>query len=219
MGTRPKNTEAELLEKDRVALENAENQSEIAAALTEIGYDTTVIAEGKAILAETRLAFDTNKTEDDETSEASATFKAKKKELNDLFKVHRKKAKVIFRNDELTLKKLAINNSPSNAYVKWLEEVKKFYTEMAADTEIQTKLARLAITVEQITAGNTLVTEVETARAEYLREVGESQEATKIKDAAFLKLANWMQDFYAVAKIALEDKPQLLEALGVVVKS
>ena len=36
--------------------------------------------------------------------------------------------------------------------------------------------------------------------------------------AHFLKLAEWMSEFYAVAKIAMEDNPQLLEALGLVVK-
>ncbi|NLT49572.1 MAG: hypothetical protein GXX85_01480, partial [Ignavibacteria bacterium] len=48
---------------------------------------------------------------------------------------------------------------------------------------------------------------------------GESEDATKEKDAAFAKMDKWMSDFYAVARIALEDKPQLLEALGKIVKS
>jgi len=52
-----------------------------------------------------------------------------------------------------------------------------------------------------------------------LREVGESQDATKIKDAAFVKMDDWMSEFYAVAKIALEDNPQLLESLGKLVRS
>jgi len=86
------------------------------------------------------------------------------------------------------------------------------------DTAIQTKLARLAITADSLTAGNTLITELEAARAEYLKEVGESQDATKAKDAAFAKMDDWMSEFYAVARIGLEDNPQLLEALGKVVK-
>ncbi|QIA08824.1 hypothetical protein [Draconibacterium halophilum] len=219
MASKLKNTEAALLENYRVALENAESQPEIAQELNEIGYSPEVISEGKAIYEETRLAYDTNKTEDDETSVASATFKEKRKELEDFFIVHRKKARVIFRNDEVTQEKLAIDHYPSGAYVKWLEQVKKFYTVAASDTEIQNKLARLAISVDEISQGNTLVSEIETARANYLREVGESQDATKAKDQAFMKLANWMQDFYAVAKIALEDKPQLLEALGLTIRS
>ncbi len=40
-----------------------------------------------------------------------------------------------------------------------------------------------------------------------------------MKDAAFAKIDDWMSEFYAEAKIELEDNPQLLEALGKTVKS
>ena len=69
-----------------------------------------------------------------------------------------------------------------------------------------------------MTAANALIPEVEAARAAYLKEKGESQDATTIKDTAFAKLDDWMSEFYAVARIALEDNPQLLEALGLIVK-
>ena len=105
------------------------------------------------------------------------------------------------------------------AYVKWLETVKKFYSVAGKDNQIQTKLLRLKINTENITAANTMIGELETARAEYLREKGESQDATKAKDAAFEKMDDWMSEFYAVAKIALEDSPQLLESLGKFVRS
>ena len=78
MATRPKFSEAETLEQYRIALENAETQSEIAAVMAELGYDSAVIAEGKALLTETRSAYDLNKTEDDETLAAYADFSSKK---------------------------------------------------------------------------------------------------------------------------------------------
>nr|WP_321405427.1 hypothetical protein [uncultured Carboxylicivirga sp.] len=218
MATRPKNSEADTLELYRVALENAETQSEIATVMAELGYDSAKITEGKTLLTETRSAYDFNKTEDDETSAASASFSDKKAELEKVFKLQRKKAKVIFRNDSLTADKLAISGEMPRTYIKWLEAAKKFYSVATTDTAIQTKLARLAITADSLAAANTLITELEAARAEYLKEVGESQDATKAKDAAFAKMDDWMSEFYAVARIGLEDNPQLLEALGKVVR-
>lgn len=217
MATRPKNSEADTLELYRVALENAETQSEIATVMTELGYDSVKIAEGKNLLTETRSSYDFNKTEDDETSAASAAFSDKKAELEKVFKLQRKKAKVIFRNDSLTADKLAISGEMPRTYIKWIEAAKKFYSIATTGTDIQTKLARLAITADSLTAANTLIAEVEAAKAEYLKEVGESQDATKVKDAAFAKMDDWMSEFYAVARIGLEDNPQLLEALGKVV--
>lgn len=219
MATRPKFSETETLEQYRIALDNAENQPEIAATMAELGYDSIVIGEGKAILAETRTAYNANKTEDDETSAAYADFSSKKSQLEETFTLHRKKAKVVFRNDSLTADKLAISGALPRTYIKWLETVRKFYSIASADTAIQGKLARLKISAEDLAAANTQITLVEAARAEYLKEKGESQDSTKMKDAAFAKIDDWMSEFYAVARIGLEDKLQLLEALGKTIRN
>lgn len=219
MATRPKFSEAETLEQYRIALDNTESQAEIAAIMAELGFDSAVIGEGKAILAKTRQAYDLNKTEDDETSAAYADFSSKKEQLEDTFNIHRKKAKVVFRKDSLTADKLAISGAMHRTYIKWIEAAKKFYSVASTNSAIQGKLARLKISVDDLTAVNIQIKDLEAARAEYLKEKGESQDATKTKDAAFAKIDDWMSEFYAVAKIGLEDNPQLLEALGKIVKS
>jgi len=68
-------------------------------------------------------------------------------------------------------------------------------------------------------AGITAISVLRTARTLYLKEIGESQDSTKIKDSAFAKIDSWMMDFNAVAKIAMGDNPQLLETLGILVRS
>ncbi|WP_163325640.1 hypothetical protein [Draconibacterium mangrovi] len=220
MVTKKTLSEAEALEQYRVSLTNVEIQPELATSMAEFGYDTTVIAEGKTLLAETRQIFDLNKTEDDETSEAYAAFQTLKEQLDATYRMHRKKAKVIFRNDPQILEELALTGSLSNAYIKWLETVRRFYNVAGSrDAQIQPKLLRLKITAEDITNAMGLIADLEAARGEYLREKGESQEATRAKDAAFERMDDWMSEFYAVAKIAMEDKPQLLEALGKLVRS
>ena len=218
MATRTKLTDASTLELYRVALENAETQSEIAAIMAELGYDSKVIKEGKSLLAVTRTAYDANKTEDDETSAAYADFSSKKTQLEDVYSIHRKKAKVVFRNDSITADKLAISGTMPRTYMKWLETARKFYSLALKDADIQGKLARLKITPADLKAANSLILELEASRAVYLKEKGESQDATKIKDSAFAKIDDWMSEFYAVARIGLEDNPQLLEALGKTVK-
>jgi hypothetical protein len=218
MASRTKLTDAATLELYRVALENAETQTEIASIMSELGFDNEVLLQGKALLTQARQAYDLNKTEDDETSAAYADFSSKKEQLEDKYNMHRKKAKVVFRNDSLTADKLAISGTMPRTYIKWLEAAKKFYSVASTDTDIQSKLTRLKISADDLTAANTAISDLETARAEYLKEKGESQDATKAKDSAFAKIDDWMSEFYAVARIGLEDNPQLLEALGKVVK-
>ena len=212
-------TEAEALEQYRVSLENVEKQPEIATIMAEFGYDETLLTEGKTVLTKTRQAFDFNKKEDDETSEAYKNFTELKENLAKTYTLHRKKGKVIFRKEPTTLSKLALTGSLPTAYIKWLETVKKFYTVASSDTDVQSKLVRLKITTEELNGTIELISNLELARAEYLREKGESQDATKLKDKAFGEIDDWMSEFYAVAKIALEDNPQLLESLGKFVRS
>ncbi|MFK5958962.1 MAG: hypothetical protein QM495_08860 [Lutibacter sp.] len=219
MATKRTLTEAEALEQYRVSFENVESQTEIATIMAEFGYDETLLTEGKTLLTKTRQAFDLNKTEDDETSEAYNNFKTTKENLAKTYSLHRKKAKVIFRKDEITYNNLDLKGSLPTSYIKWLEVVKKFYSVAIGDTQIETKLARLKVTPTELQDTVALIAELETARAEYLKEKGESQDATKLKDKAFGEIDDWMSEFYAVAKIALEDNPQLLESLGKFVRS
>ena len=208
MATKRTLSEAEVLEQYRVSFENVEKQSEIATIMAEFGYDETLLTEGKTLLTKTRQAFDFNKKEDDETSEAYKNFTTLKDNLATTYTLHRKKAKVIFRKESTTLNKLSLSGSLPTAYIKWLETVKKFYAVASADSDIQSKLVRLKITTEELNGTIELITNLELARAEYLREKGESQDATKLKDKAFGEIDDWMSEFYAVAKIALEQIQQ-----------
>lgn len=61
--------------------------------------------------------------------------------------------------------------------------------------------------------------ELLSARANYDKELGESQDATDVKNAAMTQMDEWKEDFDAIANIALYDKPQLLEVLGIFVRN
>ncbi|WP_062060207.1 hypothetical protein [Aquimarina longa] len=210
--TNSKNSEAGILEQYRIALENVKNQSEIAAEMAELSYDANKIAEGEQLLLQTRNAYNSNKKEDDETTIASATFKQEKETLDKQYKQHRKKSKAILRKNPEALKKLEIHTRIPYGYVNWIEMIRTFYTNI--DQDILQQLALLKVTAEDIDTGKLQIEKVEKARAEYIKEAGESQDATQQKDLAFSKMDDWMRDFYAIATIALEDKPQLMEVLG-----
>lgn len=212
-------SEAKTLEQYRVTFENTELQPQIASTMAEYGYDPATIAVGKELYDKVRLAYATNKNETDETFAAYAAFENKRKQLNDIYSAHRKRAKVVFREDPVTANKLGIAGAMPKAYLSWLETISKFYDKTTTDVALQTQLSQLKITLDELNAAKALLPEVESLRAVYLKEKGESQDATTIKDIAFAKLDDWMRKFYAVAKIALEDNPQLLEAFGKTIKS
>jgi len=219
MATKSKFTEAGRLESYRVALENIESQEEIAAAMAELSYDTVKIKEGKNLLAQTRNTYDQSKEGNDKKAAVYAEFDAIKKQLREIYIIHRKKARIVFKNDETTADRLAISSTIPRAYVKWLENMEKFYTEVKEDTSIQTKIERLKISQNDVNNAQSLIQQMQAARVSYIRKRGEAQEATKEKNKALAEMDKFMSEVYAVARIALKDKPQLLEALGKIVKS
>ncbi len=95
----------------------------------------------------------------------------------------------------------------------------KFYAVLEKNPELLVKLKRLKVSDQDVVDTKTLIEEMRSARSAYLKEKGESEDATQIKEAALDKMDDWMSEFYAVAKIAMEDHPQLLESLGKPVRS
>jgi len=100
-----------------------------------------------------------------------------------------------------------------------LEETRAFYQLLDTTEKLLTPLKQLKITEQEIKKQLQLLTEVEQAYTDYQKEKGESKQATKDKNDAFDALDKWVTRFFKVAKIALEDRPQLLESLGKIMKN
>lgn len=131
---------------------------------------------------------------------------------------HREVGKLLFRKDSTSLEKLGLTAALPRPYLEWLEIVKNFYSVAQTDSAIQEKLSTVLITPNVTAKMLQLVEKVETDRVKYVGEEAESQDATDMKDIALADLEDYMIDFYGYAEIALKDHPQLLEALGIIVK-
>ena len=203
----------------RNALENVNSQDQIAQALIKLGYEKPIIDVGRELLNETLKKYQLNQAENAERSMAFDQFKAFWIEMDKQYTYDRKRAKVIFRNEPGILQKLALVGSPPSSFEKWIQSVKIFYTELSNDKDLQQRVQRLKLSEEGIIKGKKNSEELEKARGNYMKEKGEAQDATQKKEEAFSKINEWMGEFYAVARIALEDNPQLLEALNKTVKN
>lgn len=203
-----------LLQTAETLFETLKTREEIANELAEFTYDSAKIAEGKALYDQAKAQQEANRKETKEAIQAYEVFEKKFEALVQTYKAHRKRVKIIFKDEPATLKILAVSGTMATRILSLLEEIEILYTELDKDQTYKTAVQKLKITQENITAQLTQLAEVKTAYAHYNTEKGESQQATKDKDKAFSDLEKWVREFYAIAKIALEDKPQLLESLG-----
>jgi hypothetical protein len=200
------------------AIENALNHSEIKPRLEELGFDETKVNEGQALLTTAKEKYNANIIDADETGEARKAFESKQAEMNTVFAKQRKIAKAVYRNDAEMKARLRVDESIPSGYPKWQNLLHHFYTAVNSNPSTIAALGTLRVSADDLTAAASLLQEVENAKAAYDREMAEDQTATAQKNAAIEALTDWMDDFYEVAKIAMEDEPQLLELLGMRVR-
>ncbi|MDR1897518.1 MAG: hypothetical protein LBR10_12085 [Prevotellaceae bacterium] len=86
------------------------------------------------------------------------------------------------------------------------------------NSEIQAKLSVFGYTPERMEQGEQAVNEVKNPYSKQLSEKGAAQQDTVERDKAFDEICNRYSDFRAIARVALYEKPQLPEALGIVKK-
>lgn len=199
--------------------ENISKNEVLKTELAEYGYDDTEIAKGKALYDTAKAKIDTNKTETTEEKLAYEKFTQKFEELKTAYTTDRKKVKIIYKDEDAKLSALAVKGVASIRISEILDNADTLYKQLKANEELLTPLKKLKIDEVYLDTQIALLEEVKALYQAYTKEKGESQQATKDKNLAFSNMEKWVREFYAIAKIALEDKPQLLESISKFVRS
>jgi hypothetical protein len=196
-----------------VLLTNAQEHADIAAALDVYGYDAATLAEGQALLDTARGLYDAQIREYGEQHAATQAFVDASEAADKVYGDHRRLSKLAFKNDAQRQTDLHLDEHKPRAFSSWYQQARHFYTALLADSEAQTALARFNVTADDLSAAQAQVEGVASLNNAQEQEKGEAQAATQERDAAIEALDDWLADFRVVARIALEDDPQLMEAL------
>jgi hypothetical protein len=135
---------------------------------------------------------------------------------NKIYIKHVKLARIGLKGDRGAAESLQLSEDRKNSISGWLKQADAFYANAPESPKVLEALAEFGITKQKLKAAAKLVEDVQTKHNIQLKEKGEAQTATQLRDEALDALQEWMGDFISVARIALEDQPQYLEMLGVV---
>jgi hypothetical protein len=213
-----KDIDRKLLEA-QVAINNARTDGEIKQYLTEYGYDEARLAAGKSLLNSASQLHQTQKRVYAEKVGASKDFSDSRKEANGVYINLIKLSRIALQEDYAAYLKLGLAGGRKTNLSGWLVQARQFYDNALKDTATMAKLKKFGGTQAKIEAGKALIETVERKKQEKEIESGEAQQATVERDMAVEELQQWMRNFKAIARIALEDKPQLLEKLGILIRS
>jgi len=199
-----------------VAIDNAISDEEINGLLAGFGYNSEKLSSGKALYDSAQLLNQQQKTDYGDQFAATEELNQEYEEANKEYMRQVKVARVALKNDYAAFLKLGLEGQRKRTLSSWLVQARQFYNNALADTVVLEKLAVFGITQEKLQAAKQAIDDVEAANARQKKEKGEAQQATKSRDSAMDNLDDWISDFIAISRIALEDKPQLLEKMGVV---
>lgn len=200
----------------RVAIENGQSNTSISSQLALYGYDSTKMAEGQTLLEDAETKQAKQKEEYGEQYDATDELAEARTEANKVYMRHVKIGRIAFREDRGIQSSLQLSGRRKHTYSGWLQQARVFYQNALDDQEIQDALAVFGITLSVLEDASAAVEDVGTKLAAQLKEKGEAQEATEERDAALEALLDWRSDYFSIARIALEEEPQLLEILGII---
>ena len=211
--------EQKLLQSYGVLFENIKKDTLLATELAEYGYDAETIAQGEILYNTLLEKYSSNVTETAQETTAYAAFNQTFKSLLETYKTDRKKAKIVFKDQADVLKNLKVDGAMPVRNASIIDIMKIFYETLKNNETLLVVLNRLKVNAEHVDGQLNNLTLTQQAYATYIQEKGESQQATIDKNKAFDAVTKWIAEFYAIAKIALEDKPQLLESVAKLVRN
>jgi len=207
-----KNLDEYLVRAD-VAIANARQQPDIFAAIVEYGYDETVLEQGQALLDAVHAADSAQRSAYGAQYGATAALNEMRAKANRVYGDHRKMAAIVLRDAPDRLMALKLDQRKKPTLSDWLTQAKLFYANLLANPDDLAAMERFRMTRKRLAEGQTLVRRTEAHYQAQQEAKGRAQSSTKARNAALDELHRWMGEFKTIARIALADDVQLLEAL------
>ncbi|MBK3515733.1 hypothetical protein [Carboxylicivirga marina] len=215
---RSKLTIAEFLFQCGLRINNSLNDSKVQEAVSVFGYTAERLEAGRNILDASNAL---NETFVKEYGELDAAYE-QRNEAKDLanfkFQGHLAVARIVFKSNPSASTALALNKPLPRTNSEWFTRSRAFYNNLLSNAEWLAAMADYNAGEEMLKSVLADIQGVENYSDVIMREKGDAQNATKERDAKLEELNEWVNDYESIAKIALNEKPQLLEKLGIVVK-
>ncbi|MCW3786041.1 hypothetical protein [Plebeiibacterium sediminum] len=202
-----------------IRINNSLNDDSIFSKVSEFGYNAEKIETGKALLNEViTLSASCNKKHNDVTI-AYINKKNARNDAHQFISKYRSLAKIAFKNNTSAKTSLQLSGIYPLNYSGWLNQSKSFLRNILANNEWLSIMAGYGIDAVKLNDCLQKIDNVDALHQAILKAKGEAQNATLQRNKKIDELADWINDYEAVAKIALMETPQLLEKIGIIVKN
>lgn len=212
-------TDEEKIQEGRLTVMNL-GDPEIQELAAHRGLGPQTVDEGDRLLVQAEMAYQQNS--DAEKAQVNATDAANKKldQVEGKFSEIRSLLSEAFREDDVAKRNLGLDVAQERKTAKVILQVKSLYDTLLSRSDLL-KIAgdKVGITKQEIQESRQTLDELIQAEADQQKAIGENQHLTQMKNQAVEELRDFTRSVRNIARVALKNYPQLLEKLGVVVRS
>ena len=201
-------------------IHNSVSDPSITEKVARYGYTDQKLNEGVELYTLAKQLVEQQGDEYIEQIHATEEFNQLRSDINNEFIDHRKLARVALRGNSLLLSvNLGVKGDISENYSYWDKEVEQFYSNALKSDAIMQAFGELNLTAADLESVLADLNSLRQLKLNQKKEMGEAQMSTKERDAKLRELDIWAHDYRVVATIVFDDQPQVLEKLGILVRS
>jgi hypothetical protein len=215
MPGRPTFSIAERLSTARVAIANSFADEEIQSLVGGYGYSPEKLNAGMALYEAAFAAVNAQKVAEGAQQQATQELKTAKKDAHDAYQALAKVSRAIFKDDKARLTALGLTGPAPLTTSGFIAAASTLFDNAATApslSEYGYNRERLASEKEKITAFDLANQKQEAAK-------GATQQATSEQTTALTNLDTWYAQYLKIARVALREKKQLLEKIGVAART
>ncbi len=205
-----------LLHQLLVALYGALQDIDILRQLSKLGYDAKMLKDGQKLGNQFGELVRQQEDAQRQAKTATRNLKTVRERLQETYMRHISQARIIFKDKPEYLDELGLKGTRERTLEKWLKQCQDFYYYVSNHTELMEKYN---IPATEIAEMQTVLAEVTSLYALQKQAHGRAQVLTQQKKEMAAVVKQWYSKFIKVARLALDEQPQQLEVLGVVVKA
>ena len=216
---RPKSSISEQLNAAQVAVTNTLADAEIQGLVTQYGYTPERMNEGKALYDSALSTVNAQIAAAGSQFQATSNLKSAEASAFDAYQALAKVARAVFINDPARLAQLGLSGSMPRSTASFLGAAYAVFDNAVNVQEIKSALESFGYTEEKIASERQKITAYDSANQRQESLKGAAQQATRDQDTALKAMNAWLAQYIKIAKVALRDKKQLLEKIGVTART
>lgn len=191
---------------------------QIMSGLATVGVDEPYLNTGKELFNATLDLVNEQRKEYQEQSLAYDTFYIDKEEAEAIFNRTFKLVNVHASTNQDLQDRLQLRAN-SRLIGGWIDDAIAFYNRLQNETEFVNTLKRFKLTPKRMEEELMVMKDLKKLYSNVLIEKGQAQEATRVRNKKMDELQVYSAKLKVMAELGLESTPQLLEKLGILVRS